>query len=747
MFTAKCDGNWIYNPALGFHLINPVLTLEDSCAGSFEFTMSPDHAEYENVKAMTSKVVVYRDGTEIWQGRPLNMDTDFYKQKKVFCEGELAILNDTIQPPAEYHNTSVQQWLTAVLNIHNAKVSDDKKFYVGNVTVVDNLYRYTNYENTLEAINDKLLSRLGGHLKVRWSGGKRYLDYLKSYPKASSQVIRFGQNLVDYSTNFNQTDIATAIIPLGAKLDDSPIEALDAYLDVKSVNGGSIYVQNTEAVRNFGWICKTVRWDDVTIASNLLEKARQYLTNFQYDTMCLTVKAVDFHLLDNGIPALDLLDEVRVISNPHGLDRLFPVTKLIIPLEEPGNMDITMGTVVQQSLTSRSSAAIQGLKDAIEAIPTESSILQQAKENATQLIISGALGSHVVVKPDEIYIMNTDDEKTATRVWRWNVNGLGYSSTGINGRYDTAITMDGRIVADYITTGTMYADRIKGGTLGLGGASNGNGVIKMYDSTGKTIGQWDNTGFYANYEDGNVVINKNGYNFYYKDCEITQGTVTFGSGSYYVPVNTKLGAQLYTYKKSNSERWETKVHPAGLYAHHWVNNLAGDFINLDLDLFTLQANDRNIYFSTVTGKFAINGNHYLRFDLETGEFIVDGKHVAYQSTSSKRYKHDIKYALEDDLNPEKLYELPVAQFVYNEEVPLQYNDMEGQTIPGIIAEDVEDIYPSAVIHDSDGKVESWDERRIIPPMLALIQKQNEQIKMLENRVSALEKKLQEVLNG
>ena len=65
--------------------------------------------------------------------------------------------------------------------------------------------------------------------------------------------------------------------------------------------------------------------------------------------------------------------------------------------------------------------------------------------------------------------------------------------------------------------------------------------------------------------------------------------------------------------------------------------------------------------------------------------------------------------------------------------------MEGKTIPGIIAEDVEKIYPSAVIHDVEtGEVESWDERRIIPGMLALIQEQDKKIQELENKLAKLE---------
>lgn len=88
-------------------------------------------------------------------------------------------------------------------------------------------------------------------------------------------------------------------------------------------------------------------------------------------------------------------------------------------------------------------------------------LLNEAKEAATEML-KNALGGYVVKTQSEIFIMDTDDTATAERVWRWNLNGLGYSSTGINGPYETAITQDGTIVADFIKTGTMSLDRIEG---------------------------------------------------------------------------------------------------------------------------------------------------------------------------------------------------------------------------------------------------------------------------------------------
>ena len=88
-------------------------------------------------------------------------------------------------------------------------------------------------------------------------------------------------------------------------------------------------------------------------------------------------------------------------------------------------------------------------------------ILNQAKENASNLI-NTALGGYIYKTQSELFIMDTNDPQTATKIWRWNLNGLGYSANGIDGPYETAITQDGSIVADFITSGKINTSLIDG---------------------------------------------------------------------------------------------------------------------------------------------------------------------------------------------------------------------------------------------------------------------------------------------
>lgn len=131
-----------------------------------------------------------------------------------------------------------------------------------------------------------------------------------------------------------------------------------------------------------------------------------------------------------------------------------------------------------------------------------SSDIATAVSNATNLI-TGGLGGYVVIntdandKPQEILIMDTASVATAVHVIRINKNGIGFSSNGYNGPFTNAWTIDGNLVADFITTGTMSANRIKGGTLSLGGAGNADGVILIYNASGQEIGRWDKDGIKA----------------------------------------------------------------------------------------------------------------------------------------------------------------------------------------------------------------------------------------------------------
>ena len=468
MYRVYCNDSPLYDLRdEDLVLISPTVKIGENTAGSFEFSILPKHPHYEEVNELTSVITAYDGDEEIFCGRVVEITKDLYNRKKVICEGELAYFNDSIQRPAKYQGLTVRGYLETLVNIHNQQVKNqgiDKTFKVGAVTVQDKndyVYKYTNWESTLEVIKTDLLKTYGGYLRIRKENGVRYLDYLADYPNTNTQVIEFGSNLLDFTHDMVASDIVTAVIPLGARLENvTEVEGLDAYLTIKDVNSGVDYVYSQEAVKSYGWIFKTVKWDDVHVADNLLKKGKEYLSDIQFAQITLTVSAVDLHMLHVDMERIKVLDRIRVTSTPNGLDRFFPVSEMTIYLDKPSNNKLTLGTSYSKnSLSTKTESNMTSIKDKIDSLPNKSEILEEARENASQLIHSATNG-HVVTTADEQLIMDTADKKTARKLWRWNLNGLGYSKTGYNGTYDTAITMDGQIVGERLVGGSVTADKL-----------------------------------------------------------------------------------------------------------------------------------------------------------------------------------------------------------------------------------------------------------------------------------------------
>lgn len=455
-----------------FAIYNAKLTDTLSCASEFEFKMPAQNQMYDALEERISMVQILRDEEEVFYGEVREISETLDKVKSVYCVGELAFLFDSTQPQARYQNVEPVQMFTEMLNIHNSKVEEKKRFYVGIVTVTDpnnSVYRYTNGEDTLTAIRKKLCEPLGGYLRIRKVDGKRYLDLvpLEEYGVSAVQPIQFGRNLLKYNSKRSGANIATVCVPRGAKLDTQVVEGLDAYVDIKSVNDGKDYVINKEAYATYGWIEKIVEWSDVTLPENLLKKAQEWVNNNQYRVLSLELKAVDLAELNANLSPYKVGDMIQAIAEPFGMNMWFPLMKKVTYINDSITNDVTLSYEAKMTYTSQQN---NNLQDIGNAIPQESDLLVRAKENAAAMLNLASKGNiHYVYdeegRPTEMLIMDTNDIDTAQKVWRWNINGLGYSKNGIDGPYDIAITIDGGIVADFVTVGSLSADRIKGGTI------------------------------------------------------------------------------------------------------------------------------------------------------------------------------------------------------------------------------------------------------------------------------------------
>lgn len=112
-------------------IFEPSLELEVNKTGSFSFSIYPDHSYYSFVEKIKTIITVYQDNTLLFRGRVLDIDSGFYNEKLVLCEGELAFLVDSIQRPYDFTG-SVTEYFTLLINNHNSQVEEAKQFKVGN---------------------------------------------------------------------------------------------------------------------------------------------------------------------------------------------------------------------------------------------------------------------------------------------------------------------------------------------------------------------------------------------------------------------------------------------------------------------------------------------------------------------------------------------------------------------------------------------------------------------------------------
>lgn len=471
------------DPSDDLRVIEPKLTLEDNASGSLTMKLPPTNIGYNQLERLTTDIVVEKDGEVFWKGRILSEKKDFWNNRDLYCEGELAFLNDTHQPPHRYHNQTIRQFLNTVLTNHNSKVDGNRRLYCGAVTVIENVSedRLTNYETTLDVIQSQLVGKLGGHLRIRNGdpdaneyADRRYLDYLTENDpllETTTQTIDFGENLLDFVRSWDPESFATVLIPLGKRLESNSSDGLERY-----VTAPNTYVES-EDVGVYGWIEKVVEFENVESASLLVTLAQRYMREHKFDDMVIEVKACDLHYLDESIEDIRLLDYVRVISEPHGLSvdlsKTFLVAKLEIPLDKPENTEFTLGGAVKSSFTKSTSQITEEVLKRTGALPSSISVLQEAKDNAASIIRQATEGYITITQQEDEYgkrsealvISNHSDledmianPQDGYAYWQWNSGGLGYfryDGTSSLWRTITAITMDGAIVADAITTGTM----------------------------------------------------------------------------------------------------------------------------------------------------------------------------------------------------------------------------------------------------------------------------------------------------
>ena len=314
---------------------------------NFTFKIATNNIGYNKLNALTTLVEVLniKNNNLEFKGRVLlpveSMDSNGIFLKNVTCESELGYLMDSSTVYGEYHNISVRDFLKVIIDNHNSQVDEEKKFEIGNVTVVDNndsLYRYLGYVKTFEAIKDKLIDRLGGELQIRYENGIRYLDYLESIGEVKSTEIRLAKNLQSIELEKDPTNIISRLLPLGNKLEDS-----EERLTIESVNNGIKYIDDIEAIEEFGVIVDSVTWDDVTEPSNLLRKGQEYIKENNRIKKKYKVTALDLSTIGLDFDSFEVGNAYPVINPLMNINENLRVIEKTIDIYNPQSSTLGIG--------------------------------------------------------------------------------------------------------------------------------------------------------------------------------------------------------------------------------------------------------------------------------------------------------------------------------------------------------------------------------------------------------------------
>ena len=427
MYQVFFDDYPIYDPRAEELIIRkPEVHLAVGEAGEMSFIIDPDHPYAWALSKLKGTVELRADGVPIYRGRITKDKRDFNLSREIETEGLLACLNDSVIPPfdfpGDWANDAAYQaaaesgnvvafFLGWLLDQHNNQVTPGQQIQLGDVTVADpNNYisrTSSDYSSTMSVIRGKLEELLGGYLLVDYSGEATVLHYYADLPLVNTQVVEYGENLLDLVHESDATETYTAILPLGkdgltiADLDDGEISP--GYYKT----GKIIYSEAAEDLYG-SRIIRPVEWKDVTVASNLRTKALAALSEGgTLLAQTITVKAVDLgsvkeeYTADTAVAGVAVADVavvgvqdqvlpagvvrfvvgryVEIRSTPHNFSALYPLMELEPDILDPGNTNIVFGSTLKSA---------SGLAQSTQMAAREQLIAQQISLGQTQAVLA-----------------------------------------------------------------------------------------------------------------------------------------------------------------------------------------------------------------------------------------------------------------------------------------------------------------------------------------------------------------------
>ena len=337
---------------------------------------------------------------------------------------------------------------------------------------------YTNSKNFSVAKPKSIRAVLGGEegsLVSLWGGEFEWDNYSvihhKGRGKTTGVVIEYGKNLTQLEQDSDITGVYTDLLPYAVVTDENDTEHVITLAEQLLPISESTLLQRKTLIKDF---TDSFGTEEKITEEALRSKAETYLKNNPLGVEDPTLK-VSFEPLWKQpeyaaiLERVSLCDRVTIKHNDLGVKATAKVVTTVYDTLAEKYISITLGSA-KSTLIDTISDTQREIESATEKVDRLPSLMVSAIQNATQLI-TGQSGGYVVLRGDdtghpyELLVMDAPTIDAAVNIWRWNVGGLGFSSHGYNGPYETAITADGAIVADFITSGTLVANIIKAGTL------------------------------------------------------------------------------------------------------------------------------------------------------------------------------------------------------------------------------------------------------------------------------------------
>lgn len=427
MYKVYCDNELLYSDRLESYMIyEPKLSLEINKAGTFDFTIYPNHPRFDDLKKMRSIITVYNDENLLFRGRILNMETGWLNQKDISCEGDLAFLNDSIvldsyEWDADTTAKTIKEAMEFYLQCHNEQMRmidgvDEDDYIVTFKTFKLRLIGWTDdkivrinsdgYESTWDSV-ERLVKEYGGYIYTTYEEDGAYLNYSKDYSTiVLNQPIEFGKNILDFTHSANGEDIFTGIVPLGGM--SSVEDAGRITINIK--NNNVPYLLDNEAAKNFGVILKKIEFNDVVDKGEdypdycpediLLEKGKEHMKNAGLLAEEIEIKAVDLSILNRNFDSFRIGTNVSIFDPNHGVyevkdgvksPRSYQVTKLDIELLSPDKNKITIGST-GQSLTEQSAKTIISQNVSIDNVNKKIDSMELNLKPISESAIRGIIG-------------------------------------------------------------------------------------------------------------------------------------------------------------------------------------------------------------------------------------------------------------------------------------------------------------------------------------------------------------------